>query len=158
MDERRASFDEMKKMKSAIWISYDLGVRGDYEGLYTWLDEHQAMECGDSLAFLNYEYRRSLKDSLTKELRKAFEITKQTRIYLMYRERETNKIRGRFIFGGRRLHHGQDTREAGRSISICLDPCNTSLLIPGFGTPCLTHGILTTRKRGRKPSTWTYFM
>ncbi len=89
-------------MKSAIWISYDLGVRGDYEGLYTWLDEHRAMECGDSLAFLNYEYRRSLKDSLIKELRKALEITKQTRIYLIYRERETNKNKGRFIFGGRK--------------------------------------------------------
>jgi hypothetical protein len=105
---------KMKKMKSAIWISYDLGVRGDYEALYTWLDEHEAQECGDSLAFLNYEYTGSLKDSVTKELGKALEITKQTRIYLVYRERETNKIRGSFIFGGRKAapwsgygRHGQ---------------------------------------------------
>ncbi len=25
-------------MKKALWISYDIGVRGDYEGLYAWLD------------------------------------------------------------------------------------------------------------------------
>ena len=33
---------------STIWISYDLGVRGDYEGLYAWLDSHGAKECGDT--------------------------------------------------------------------------------------------------------------
>lgn len=27
-----------------IWISYDLGVQGDYEGLYGWLDTHKARE------------------------------------------------------------------------------------------------------------------
>jgi hypothetical protein len=35
-------------MNSAVWISYDLGVQADYEGMYAWLDEHQAKECGDS--------------------------------------------------------------------------------------------------------------
>lgn len=35
-------------MESAIWISYDFGVREDYEGIYTWLDEHGAIECGDT--------------------------------------------------------------------------------------------------------------
>ena len=32
--------------RSTIWISYDLGVRGDYENLYSWLDTHGAKECG----------------------------------------------------------------------------------------------------------------
>jgi hypothetical protein len=89
-------------MKSAIWISYDLGVRGDYEGLYTWLDQHDAKECGDGLAFLNYEYRGSLKKSVTEELQNVLQVTKQTRIYLVYRERETNKLKGSFVFGGRK--------------------------------------------------------
>lgn len=44
-------------MKKAIWISYDLGVKGDYEGLYAWLDDHKAIECGDSVAFINYSVR-----------------------------------------------------------------------------------------------------
>ena len=43
-------------MKQAIWLSYDLGVRGDYEGLYAWLDKHQAKECGDNIAYFVYGY------------------------------------------------------------------------------------------------------
>ena len=30
-----------------IWLSYDLGVDGDYENLYAWLDHKEAKECGD---------------------------------------------------------------------------------------------------------------
>lgn len=37
-----------------IWISYDLGVGGDYEGLYAWLDNNEATECGDSLDVREY--------------------------------------------------------------------------------------------------------
>ena len=33
---------------NTVWISYDLGIRGDYEGLYAWLDSHRAKECGDA--------------------------------------------------------------------------------------------------------------
>jgi len=43
-------------MHTAMWMSYDLGVKGDYEGLYAWLDDHDAKECGNSVAFLRYEY------------------------------------------------------------------------------------------------------
>jgi hypothetical protein len=89
-------------MKRAVWISYDLGVQGDYEGLYAWLDEHQAKECGDSVAFLNYEYAGSLLDAMTSDLRKSLQITKRTRIYVIYREQETKKMKGSFIFGGRK--------------------------------------------------------
>ena len=44
-------------MQRSIWLSYDLGVRGDYEGMYSWLENHAAKECGSSVAFLkNYEF------------------------------------------------------------------------------------------------------
>jgi hypothetical protein len=89
-------------MKNALWISFDLGVQADYEGMYAWLDEHQAKECGDSLAFLNYEYSGSLLESLTADLRNSVEITKRTRIYVIYRDAETKKMKGSFIFGGRK--------------------------------------------------------
>jgi hypothetical protein len=90
-------------MKSAVWISFDLGVQADYEGMYAWLDEHEARECGDSLAFLNYEYTTgSLLDSLTTDLQKSVQITKRTRIYVIYREQESKKMKGIFIFGGRK--------------------------------------------------------
>lgn len=46
-------------MEKAVWITYDLGVQGDYKGLYAWLDDHQATECGDSTAFFNYELKKA---------------------------------------------------------------------------------------------------
>jgi hypothetical protein len=89
-------------MKNAVWISFDLGVQADYEGMYAWLDEHQAKDCGDSLAFVNYEYTGSLLDALTSDLQNSVQITKRTRIYVIYREQETKKMKGNFIFGGRK--------------------------------------------------------
>ena len=37
---------------STVWISYDLGVRGDYEGLYAWLDAHDAKVTFNERAFV----------------------------------------------------------------------------------------------------------
>lgn len=88
-------------MKKAIWVSYDIGVRGDYEGLYAWLDSKGAIECGDSLAFFKYE-ADDIINSLRKEIEEAVEITKRMRIYVIYREDDTNKIKGKFIFGTRK--------------------------------------------------------
>ena len=89
-------------INSAVWVSFDLGVQGDYPGIYSWLDEHQANECGDNLAFLNYEHSGSLLEALTSDLKKSVEITKRTRIYVIYREQDTKKMKGSFIFGGRK--------------------------------------------------------
>lgn len=89
-------------MKSSIWICYDLGVRGDYEGIYAWLDKHEAIECGDALAYMKYEYTGSLVDSLTKELQENVDFTKQSRVYLIYRDKESKKMKGSFIIGGRK--------------------------------------------------------
>jgi hypothetical protein len=89
-------------MKSAVWISYDLGVQGDYEGMYAWLDEHQAKECGDNLAFLNYEYSGALLTALAADVRKSVGIGKRTRLYVIYREQDTKKMKGTFVFGGRK--------------------------------------------------------
>jgi hypothetical protein len=36
-------------MKSFVWFSFDLGVRGAFEGMYEFLDSHEAKECGDNL-------------------------------------------------------------------------------------------------------------
>ena len=49
------SLNEASAMaKQVIWISFDLGIRGDYENLYAWLDEHGAKECGDNFASIIY--------------------------------------------------------------------------------------------------------
>jgi hypothetical protein len=89
-------------IKSAVWLSYDLGIQGDYPGIYEWLDERQANECGDNLAFFNYEYSGPLLEALIADLKKSVEITKKTRIYVIYRDQETKKMKGSFIFGGRK--------------------------------------------------------
>jgi hypothetical protein len=87
---------------STIWISYDLGVRGDYPSLYAWLDDRSARECGDSLAVLNYTYTGDIKMSLKRDLEKSITSDRRTRIYVIYREKSSNRNKGAFIFGGRR--------------------------------------------------------
>ncbi|MGZ8216326.1 hypothetical protein [Methylomagnum sp.] len=89
-------------MKSAIWIIFDLGVRGDYEGIYTWLDQHGAKECGNSAAFLNYEYSGELLSALKADLEESIQVSKKTRIYVAYSDLETKKVKGQFIIGGRK--------------------------------------------------------
>jgi hypothetical protein len=89
-------------MKSAVWVSFDLGVQADYEGMYAWLDEHQAKDCGESLAFLSYEYSGSLPDALKADIGKSVQISKRARIYVIYRDQDTKKMKGNFIFGGRK--------------------------------------------------------
>ena len=39
-----------------FWLSYDLGLSGDYNSMYIWLDNHKAKECGDSLAVFKFDY------------------------------------------------------------------------------------------------------
>jgi len=85
-----------------IWLSYDLGVRGDYENLYVWLDSHKAKECGDSLAVLRYKYSSNLVGEIRSDLESRVTITKRTRIYIIYRDNESNNVKGKFLFGGRK--------------------------------------------------------
>ena len=77
-------------MKVIVWISYDLGVNGDYEGMYRWLDGREARECGDSLAFMNYEYSNNdLPGIIKNDIKNNVAITKKSRIYLVYRDELT---------------------------------------------------------------------
>lgn len=88
-------------MTRTIWLSFDLGVNGDYEGMYTWLDAHDAKECGDSFAFLKYEFEHSLVEELREELSRAVSLSPKARIYVILTT-EGGKTRGRFIVGNRR--------------------------------------------------------
>jgi hypothetical protein len=91
----------MKAMKKFVWLSFDLGVRGDYEGIYTFLDAHGAKECGDSLGGFTYEFKNDLIDDLTKDLKKEVKFDKRSRVYVIYLGKD-GKLKGRFIIGGRR--------------------------------------------------------
>ncbi|HEV7222220.1 MAG TPA: hypothetical protein VGN42_05920 [Pirellulales bacterium] len=89
--------------KNAIWISFDLGVRGDYEEMYAWLANHGAKECGDSLAFINYEYKKDLLKELKVDVEHAIKATKRTRVYAIHLDPDTKKMKGTFLIGGRRV-------------------------------------------------------
>ncbi len=89
-------------MKQLIWLAYDLGLQGDYQGLYTWLDAHQAKECGDSLAALTYEHDGDLCAALKKDLQAAFDVNNKTRIYVIYRDTIKHSLKGQFLLGNRK--------------------------------------------------------
>jgi len=85
-----------------FWISYDLEINGDYAGMYRWLDNNNAIECGDSFAVVpDYESYGNFLEEITLDLDASVNITKRTRIYVIFRNDEGNTI-GKFIFGKRR--------------------------------------------------------
>ncbi len=90
-------------MVKAVWISYDLNLKGDYNGLYAWLDAHKAIECGNSVAFLRYRATdvKNLKSNIKKELTKAVKFGSNDRVYMIYLTSE-GKISGSFIVGNRK--------------------------------------------------------
>lgn len=89
------------KSKKAIWISYDLGLRGDYAGLYAWLDTHGARECGDSTAYVLVEtLGNDISDWLKKELESHMKLLPKDRIYIIYQDKL--KMKGKFVNGGRK--------------------------------------------------------
>lgn len=82
----------------AIWLSYDLGVTGDYEGMYSWLENHGAKECGSSVAFLkNYESNDDFLEDLKKDIDKSVTLNRRSRIYVIFRD--NGRLRGRYLVG-----------------------------------------------------------
>lgn len=107
-------------MQVRIWISYDLGVKGDYPGMYAWLDNHQAVECGDSFAslFVECTNRGTVVEDVLSEIKENVNLAPSDRIYIVYR-REDNMTRGTFIHGRRKAnpwegygHHDGETEES----------------------------------------------
>ena len=90
-------------MKDGIWISYDLGLRGDYPRLYAWLDDHKAKECGDSIAYLRYEHSGNLLAELKKELLPLVKDNAAARLYVVRTQKDPIAgTRGIFIAGKRK--------------------------------------------------------
>ena len=84
------------------WVSFDLGLRGNYEELYAWLDSQGAKECGDGVAsFVSNKSREQIISELKKLEQppiKSLPGSRTTaRIYLI-----TMKEGGKFIVGKRR--------------------------------------------------------
>jgi len=101
-------------VKKAIWLSYDLGVKGDYDSLYAYLDNQKAVECGDSLAFFNVEFDgtdEELEKKLKKDIKECVRLSKTDRIYITYR-RADKRVGGKFIFGSRKASPWQGYGQA----------------------------------------------
>lgn len=90
-------------MEVRIWVSYDLGADGDYAGMYAWLDSHNAVECGDSMASLLIDCtsRGTVESDVLTELQRKVNLKPTDRIYLLYR-REDNMTKGTFLYGNRK--------------------------------------------------------
>jgi hypothetical protein len=87
--------------KQMIWLSYDLGVDGDYENLYAWLDHKEAKECGDNVAAFKYDYLNDFEEKIKSDIEQHISLRKNDRIYIIFRD-DNQKMKGKFIFGGRK--------------------------------------------------------
>jgi hypothetical protein len=87
-------------MKMFVWLSFDLGIRGDFEGMYQFLGEHDAKECGDSMGAFWFEYKKDALAELKKKLEEAVSLDKRSRIYVIHHKGD--KYVGKFIVGKRR--------------------------------------------------------
>lgn len=97
-------------MKRRLWLSYDLGLNGDYPGLYRFLDNHEAQEIGNSAATFMFEcdaddddeFIDILKESIVNSLNS----TNNVRIYVIRAQRDDGKIisrvTGSFLLGRRK--------------------------------------------------------
>jgi hypothetical protein len=92
-------------MKKWIMINYDLGLKGDYQGLYRFLDNHKALDCGNCNAAFEIEVSKDSFDTIfsevSKNLVREVELSQNDRIYLTATD-NTCQMKGRFINGNRK--------------------------------------------------------
>jgi hypothetical protein len=90
--------------EQTIYLTYDLGIGGDYNALFTWLDKHGAKECGESTALIKFQLPEKLspEDAVKNEMEKEVALRPGDRVYLLYRDKATHALTGKFIFGKRK--------------------------------------------------------
>jgi len=93
-----ASVAKNENKPTRYWISFDLGLTGDYSRFYEWLDAHDAEECGSGTAAIMS--KKSL-DTVITELREIFHDTPRGRVYLIAKLPD-GKFGGKFVVGSRR--------------------------------------------------------
>lgn len=86
-----------------VWMSYDFGIDGDYDGLFAWLDGLKALECGDGCCSFEIEVgNQEPSDAVLKAMKKnRIKFRAKDRIYLIWR-RASGSVTGKFIAGSRR--------------------------------------------------------
>jgi hypothetical protein len=101
-------------MKITFYINFDLNIRGDYKGLYKWLDKNKAEERGNNYALIkNYDFpdtkiqdlstiadkSNAFAKYLRNDLTESVEIGKTDRIYITIKVLGGEHIGGIFLFG-----------------------------------------------------------
>lgn len=87
-------------MNRGVWIYFDLGVQGDYEGMFAWLDSHRAHECGENLAFVRYEFTEDLFEEIKADMVDSVELKRKDRVYVVFKD-DAEKVVGKFLYGRR---------------------------------------------------------
>lgn len=85
---------ETEPVSNRYWISFDLGLMGNYSGVYEWLDSHGAKECGPGLATIKSAKTR---DQLATEIQRILKGVPRARAYVI-----SMKQGGRFVAGARK--------------------------------------------------------
>ncbi len=95
-------------MAKSIWLTYDLGVGGDYKNLYAWLDDHNAVDCGNNFAYLMMPYQKDMNDenfmqSILNSIESKVDLKPGNRIYVVrsFIDGNQTKTKGSFIYGKR---------------------------------------------------------
>lgn len=92
-------------MKIWVMLNYDLGLKGDYQSLYRFLDNHRALDCGNCNAAFEVQVSFDTFDEICEEIRtllsKEVVFSQTDRIYLTVTDKH-KQMRGKFLFGGRR--------------------------------------------------------
>ena len=99
----------MASKNKSIWLTYDFGLKGNYSALFTFLDNHKAIECGNGSAYFIYENEKGLKsedliEQLKHELEEIVAPSSSDRIYVIWRndDKPNAGVKGRFLFGSRK--------------------------------------------------------
>jgi hypothetical protein len=90
-----------------VILNYDLGIRGEYDNLYIFLDTNKAIDCGNSNCAFEYHFKGLNLDyedkfnQLKEDLDSIISFSKNDRVYVIVHNDE-GKPRGKFIFGQRK--------------------------------------------------------
>lgn len=89
-----------------IVLTFDFGMKGDYEGLFKWLDENNAEERGYGVAVIpNYHIDKNittdlgLLNSVRETLNARIKIGNSDRIYMLWPSLEKQTLQAGFVFG-----------------------------------------------------------